>query len=776
MQFSTSTFAWHLRRTWNRARWRLAELRRKRRRLFYLLVIGVSANLVWIGSVFTLVYPYAWVASFRSSQERVTMEGLRNRSLAVAVFDSTERFSGFFHRAHEVGVIPGQFEPRPGGSIEVVADHKTIALASAPEHYINCLIELEDRHSGSWRNPFGIDFVSTVRIPYSEVLGSARGGSTIQMQLARAIRQDFAYLAEPDGEKLGRKIDEWRFAPVIHGLAQNAGSRDGLNRWAAMHLPHIQMTGGYVVYGVEAASLTMFGQPAATLTPAQQYVLAASVQQNFALDSGQSERMYRNWRRQLVGDDARMGRSELCARRLLPTPQADAAIAELEAMAAEAPSVFMDDALADLLDEIDMRGVRIASPELRLSRLAGDVASGLLAQARDHAGPEYNREIAELHLTLDIVDNYRFTRTIRAEVSELFDRMAAQGEIAGGPERRPTVAAIADEDGRILRYYSEGFDSPYFGHLHNREERYDLVGNLFRGAYQPDREMREIASTSKILAALALSTVEGERSVTAYDNRCVGAVRTRCYCPEGCGDARDFVQARHVIAESLNDALINRLAAQVSDRRLRQMADQAGLTLPGHHEDTPAQSLVTYGRYTATPRRVQQLAMAALRHSRGETGPTAAPSLIDTIVMRGDHDAAGERVAPAGQGSEPIQFDLESSERARAYLSDVLSAPVCDPGGTLRALSDWCPSAGRVRAHVAKSGTRGTGAGGIDVYDWWIVGAVETPSGERFSYIIATGQGTPSEPFTGLSSATATPIAAALLREIEAISQSQDPA
>lgn len=765
---------WRARREFERLRWRIAEIKDRRKRLVIILMTVLGANLIWIGTVTLLVYPYSLATSILPSQERVSVEALRNRALAVAVYDSTGRFGGFFHRVHEVGVIPGQFEPRPGRNIEVVADHKTIAVAEPPRWYLSCLFELEDRHSGTWRNPFGIDFLSTVRIPYSVVLGgSRRGGSTIEMQLARAIRQDFAHAGEPVSETLMRKANEWRYAPIIHGLARSQEGGDGLDRWASMHLPHIQMTGGYVVYGVEAASLTLFGRPATQLTPAEQFVLAASVQQNYALSVDPEhrayDRMYAAWRRQLVGSRDKMGRAELCAHRLLPEESRDAALTQLRDLADAPPQVFVDSALQALLDETGTPASRIASPELRLSRLGGDLASGLLAQARDMAGPEYNREIAELHLTVDLVANHRFTRTIRAELSELFEDLAAAGSLADDPERRTTVAAIADEDGRILRYYSEGYDSPFFGHLHNREAHYDLGANLYRGAYRPEQETREIASTSKILAAIALSGVQGERGVTGYDNTCVGGSRIRCYCESGCSDRRDRVQARHVMGESLNDALINRLAGTISDARLRALAAQARLTLPEHHADTPAQSLVTYGRYAATPRRVQQLAMAALRRARGETGPTSALTLVETVVMRGEHDAPGEAAAASGPGSEPITFDTPATPEGAAYLSEVLSAPICYSGGTLHGLRAWCPSAGRVAAHIAKSGTRGTGAGGLDVYDWWITGAVETLSGRRYSYILATGQGNPSEPFTDRSSSAATPVAAALLREIETI-------
>jgi membrane peptidoglycan carboxypeptidase len=72
-------------------------------------------------------------------------------------------------------------------------DHTSIPVHTVPDHFWKCLTYHEDRHLGGLFNPFGIDIIGVLKIPYTTAIRSYKakklafgvGGSTLPMQLVR---------------------------------------------------------------------------------------------------------------------------------------------------------------------------------------------------------------------------------------------------------------------------------------------------------------------------------------------------------------------------------------------------------------------------------------------------------------------------------------------------------------------------------------------------------------------------------------------------------------
>ena len=93
-------------------------------------------------------------------------------------------------------------------------------MREVPEHYWQCLVYHEDRYIGGVLNPYGIDLVGVLKIPYSTLRRSIAlkrpslgiGGSTLPMQFARVIYNTPPSPNEGGVTKLKRKIRSggWR--------------------------------------------------------------------------------------------------------------------------------------------------------------------------------------------------------------------------------------------------------------------------------------------------------------------------------------------------------------------------------------------------------------------------------------------------------------------------------------------------------------------------------------------------------------------------------------
>ena len=290
-----------------------------------------------------LVYVYAPVRGYIGQIWASSELGYASeRWLATAIYDAKGHFVGTFdprmdskqdvnYTGRPIELIEDEYVANP--------DHKSIPVRTVPEHYWQCLKYHEDRYLGSATNPFGIDLYGVLKIPYSALMrsidrGSFRtgvGGSTLPMQLVRAVYKLAPNSKEGVSGKLSRKLFEWWQAPVVYWALTKNGNDDLLKRWAADHLPLAQRTGGAPLYGVEQTGRVLFGKMARGLSVAEQYVLAAAVNHPIILLPG-SERLNRvrkgAWRR------TTLVRAKNCAVTLLGNGSKQiAVIAELDKLA-----------------------------------------------------------------------------------------------------------------------------------------------------------------------------------------------------------------------------------------------------------------------------------------------------------------------------------------------------------------------------------------------------------------------------------------------------------
>ena len=197
------------------------------------------------------------------------------RWLATAVYDAGGGFVGTFDprldsqrdvNYTDAAIALGGYVANP--------DHKSIPVREVPEHYWQCLVYHEDRHIGGALNPYGIDLVGVLKIPYTTLTRSIAlkrpslgiGGSTLPMQFARVIYNTPPSPDEGGATKLKRKLKEWWLAPVIYRELTRGGDATPLKQWAANHIWLAQRTGGAPLHGVEITSRVVFGKEAKDLS------------------------------------------------------------------------------------------------------------------------------------------------------------------------------------------------------------------------------------------------------------------------------------------------------------------------------------------------------------------------------------------------------------------------------------------------------------------------------------------------------------------------------
>lgn len=703
------------------------------------------------------------------------------RSQGTAIYDARGFFIGIYDPA-----LDSQEDVNYSGKTirlpDYIAypDHKSIHLDKAPEAYWQCLLFQEDRHLGTIWNPFGIDFLGILKIPYTTItktIATGRpsfgaGGSTLPMQLARIFFKTPPSRNESIRDKLERKLKEWWLAPVIYWELSKGGDISRLKAWSANHFPHAQRTGGQPLYGIEQTSLILFGKPASDLSIAEQYVLAAAVNQPIILLRG-SERLNAirtaTWRR-IVNERARY-----CANQLLTDETERAAVGrELTALAAKDPDPKTPAALMEGLTRLAPRSARWAdaNPVIRSNALVPSAKYGVRDEMKNRFGYAWRTHVRGVHLTLDALENRTFRNRIEDALAKTQKRFksrinpsfsldiadARSQDRALAPKVPDVVIAAADRSGRLVRYFESNFNAAYFGSSLGRDAA--------TGRYDPKRESRYIASIGKMIGAIAIANQGGDDGDTTYlDTRAPDIGLEAC----GTGRQRRSRKAEVSFACSLNTPLAWRLA-RTDTVALRQLVRDYDVTLPDAQARGAqlARNLVV-GQAAASPRTVHRMAGSILSALTGQDADKASyPTLVKTFDRTErliDTDLTGQdKKAP--DVKELIK--PESHDALKAFLS----APICYPFGTLRRISDWCADKRNdVTLHFGKTGTWGTGALAAeadDTVDLWVAGGISFASGAAYSYVVLIGSGSPSTPWGRdlYAGAVAEPILRALLDDL----------
>ena len=766
-------------------------------RLLRALTIGVAFNprlgplryvviaaVLYVGFAATLVYVVAPLrgmigGAYQSAKLRYDAE----RWLATAIYDSNRDFVGTFDpRLDSVRDVNFTGETIEIGNYSANPDHKSIPVQDVPPHYWDCLVYHEDRHIGGIWNPFGIDFLGVLKIPYSSLKRSVRarglrfgvGGSTLPMQLARVIYKTPPRRGESPFEKMRRKLGEWWLAPVIYQELTRGGDDTPLKQWAANHLWLAQRTGGSPLHGVEVTSRIVFGKEARSLTVAEQFVLASAVNKPIILLEG-SERLNRvrldRWR--YITEV----RARHCAQTLIKDPDEQGKVLfELVNMAGGPPDPRIKSALQAPLEEHAPRYAARAraNPIIRANVLMPSARFGLRAEMKQVFGFDWRNHVRGITTTLDVAENLAFHTRIRRDLKAVNKRWGSRLNAAFtlDPEQArsdtnremPNVIVVAaDAKGRIVRYFENSQLAPYFGS--------QIARKRDDGRYVRALEPRQIASTGKMLAAISIANGGRDSLETLYVDK-QAPERGLETCRRK-GNLRRGRKAVVAFACSLNGPVEWR-AAQFGQRRMANLINGFGFNMPPAADEqsaTPPTTAAVRGLISGAPRQVHQMSAAILA---ALTGRGNAQVSQPTLVGRYDFTSPENRELFNDRPRHVIVPNKLIDPSARPLLRALLSAPLCYRAnkrshGTLKDLNDWCAARRRgLRMHVAKTGTAVTYDADATV-DAWITGALQFDNGAAYSYVVVVGTGSANRPFAHRlhSSQVAVPLLKSLLADLE---------
>lgn len=731
------------------------------------------------------------------------------RARAVALYDSEGRYFGIVHAETENDHL-GEFERGELSPFDASPDHKAVPVAEAPPYFWRCVVYTEDRHRGEWRNRYGVDALHLARLPIS-----SRGGSTIEMQLARSMWKMHSRNSDP----LVRKYQELSAAPVLNRYLVKDGNTAGLERWFAQHIPLVQGGGDEQgsIYGVYAAGQFLFGKRAEELDAAEQLVLAAAVRRPIAWPESEERRagiLY-----DLIGVDEDMRRALLCASDKAQLADGTLVIENdrlrartrerLAELRVPANVGRTDDAFLEVLKAKGMMAEQPLLAPMRLAKeLAPNVQREVVAELTDLLAdpPEAARatkavvverkaepvrltgshpwrgKVREVFVTLDVAKNTAFRAKAREAATLLGEGLAEGGRFRAGTLPRyelgeggtlniregdtPLVIVAADAEGRIVRYYNSGATTAYSGYGATRP----MISGFGKGPYDRTYETRAVGSVAKLAAALLLAEGGATDAGKTVSNACMPGLQ------QGCAGAAvrptpARVTMRRAFGSSLNPAIVRALGEGTTLQQTVSLMDKLGFYLPERHRGTPMATNVALGRFAGRPRSVHWLAAVAMQAARGVEGPVTEPYFVERYRLIEPISTGGYTFRQETPQRESYERAAPMSESGAAFLRAVLSQPVCDAKeGSLRRLADWCASGRKdVRLHVAKTGTVSAGSigGGFDESDWWIAGGVEFEDGRAYSYVISLGAGSPRGAFArGLGGGTLAPLADLLLQDL----------
>jgi membrane peptidoglycan carboxypeptidase len=680
------------------------------------------------------------------------------RWLATAIYDGNGGFAGTFDARldsqrdvnyTDAAIDVGDYTANP--------DHKSIPVREVPPRYWQCLVHHEDRYIGTWLNPFGIDLAGVLKIPYSSLRRSVAlhrpslgvGGSTLPMQLVRVIYNTPPHSGEGAMTKLRRKFAEWWLAPVVYHELTRGGDPSPLKQWAANHLWLAQRTGGQPLHGVEITSRVVFGKDSSELSVAEQFVLASAVNKPIILLKGDerlNEVRLDRWR--FIVEV----RARLCAEALIDDEELKKQVLfELIAMASGPPDPKVKPKLQAALDRYAPGEARRAkaNPVARANALMPAARFGLREEMKEIYGFGWRDHVRGVTTTFDAAANLAFHEKIKAGLAKIdaaiqpkLDKGYTVDPARVGPDRKlPTITVVAaNAKGEIVRYYEAGETASYFGA--------PVARNSATGLYDPTRDPRMIASTGKMIAAIAIANSGRDSTASLYlDTEAPERGLETCAKGNGRFGRRAIVS----FACSLNAPLINRTAL-AGQERVRRLIDGFGFTMPpsdasGH--GTPPSTAAVLGQISGSPRKVHHMSAVILAALLGRG---ATPVREPTLVKSYDYTHAEAERERRVDVREPIIPNRLIQRRAVPLLRALLSAPLCytadgNPAGTLKSLSSWCAARRPgLRLHFAKTGTQVTSDINATV-DVWTSGGLQFANGAAYSYVVLIGTGSGSEPW-----------------------------
>jgi len=702
------------------------------------------------------------------------------RWVATAIYDRGNNFVGTFDpRLDSMRDVNYTDAAIQIGDHTANPDHKSIPVRDVPDAYWQCLKYHEDRYLGGPLNPYGIDLVGVLKIPYSSIVRTIKtrrpslgvGGSTLPMQFARVIYKTPPSSSEGSATKLRRKIAEWWIAPVIYQVLTKGGDDTPLRQWAANHIWLAQRTGGAPLHGVEMTARVVFGKEAKDLTTAEQYVLASAVNKPIILLEGNdklNEVRLDRWR--YITEV----RARTCAEKLIKDEaEQKKTVFELFQLASGPPDPKVKPKLQAALDTYAPGVAKraVANPMVRASALMPSARYGLREEMKQAYGFSWRDYVRGVTTTFDVTENLSFGEKVKTKLaaldaqyaSRLYPNITLDPAKTSASKKLPNVILVAaNAKGEIVRYYEQGESASYFGSPSARDTS--------TGVYTPDRESRMLASTGKILAAVAIANEGRDEPGTLYADADASSG-----AGDGCqhgGGQRGQRKAIVTFACSLNNPLITRTPS-LGQARLKHLIERFGFNMPPANasgEGTPPSTAIVLGQIAGSPRRVHQMSSVVLASLTGQGGkPVHLPTLIKSL----DYTNRSDAKAAARDTVSDIVPNVLIKASGRSMLKALLEAPLChtaggQPAGTLKSISNWCAARRPgLRLHFAKTGTKPTLDPNATV-DTWITGGVQFANGASYSYVALVGTGSAAEPWANnMNAAQITPLVDVLLADLE---------
>lgn len=718
-----------------------------------------TAAILYVLFALTLVYIAAPIRGYLGDLSMHDKLGYdAERWLATAIYDPKGSFVGTFDpRLDSLRDVNYTDSAIALGDYVANPDHKSIPVREVPEQYWRCLSYHEDRYLGGPLNPFGIDLLGVLKIPVTTVMRSIAahrpvlgvGGSTLPMQFARVIYKTPPSADEGGIDKLKRKLSEWWLAPVIYRDLTRGGDDTLLKQWAANHIWLAQRTGGQPLHGVEVTSQVVFGKEAKDLSTAEQFVLASAVNKPIILLEGNDRlnavRLDR-WR--YITEV----RARTCAEKLI-TDEAEQkkVVFDLIALAGGPPDPKVKPKLEAALERFAPSEVKRAeaNPIIRANLLLPAARFGVREEMKQRYGFAWRDYVRGVTTTFDIGENLAFRDKIETALASLDAKWTSRIDPAftldpkktTGDKTLPNVIVVAaDANGNIVRYYESGETAAYFGSLPAR--------STDTGLYDASLESRQVASTGKMILAVALANQGRDGPESLYSDPQAPAQGLDTCARGGSTGSRKAIVT---FACSLNAPLIAR-GAQLGQAPIKRLIDGFGFTMPpaAAFGGTPPSTAVVLGQIAGAPRRVHFMSSIILASLIGKgSKPMHQPSLIAAYDYTQKGQGGAGTVAQISPAIIPKTFIRPS---AAGLIRALLEAPLCyETGGqsygTLSSLGKWCARRrGDLRLHFAKTGTSVTLDPNATV-DTWASGGLQFANGAAYSYVVLVGTGNASQPW-----------------------------
>ncbi len=707
--------------------------------LFLEVLLVLLTLLLWRRVVLVIALVFAvigiFIYTYIISANYLIFEDYRmahQRFHGTGVYDQTDKF---------LGIIPAQLDVESAEQ-----DHKSLYVTEVPDAWWEVLKALEDRHiddrSRSWA---GIDVFALAQRSLGFLGGDdSKGASSLTMMLIRSMRHESANPNDSKFKKFRRKFTELLHAPI---LFKNLYPHD-LKIWLAMHVPLVNGAPGSkmgaALYGIGITARIVFGKAPKDLTVAEQAMLAAAFKRPILLaplnDAAAQKMAKKRW--EYLKDRAKKGI------KIAYPNQELTAIDELKFPFQPYSPVRVANLLPK--DELQKFGI-LANPYRRsLFFVRGEMIQAI-GELQEQYGMKWRDKVYAIHLNTNTVDNVKFKRKVEKTLKSIETNLKIEQRLALNllpnkkDEMAQVVLALANADGKLLRYYSNSQDTIYSGEQSERKD----------GKYNIDNETRQVASIGKLAAAVFLGAAADNAKKPTYCNKRINGVHNPgpYGSPKGlknCSVRFSNYSPTMVFGRSLNLPLINRLKT-IKKQKLALLLNNFGLKFNAK-DKTPLSTAITLGLVNASPHTLHGI-IHSITTGIIATPTALQPSIVQQVQIITEEGVIAKQQMPIMNNPDLSGIgDYFAKPNTSEFVKTVLSASLKGGNmrGTLKSLEDWTPEQNsQVQLHIAKTGTSTLGKTSKNwispILDKYIVGGIVFRS-KLYSYFVLVGHSDPKKP------------------------------